>query len=347
MKKLLLSIGLMQAISATAQVTLTTNELPYAGMSFAISEDSVMNISPGNSGTGQVWDFTNLQVQPTDTILFEDASLSPYTGFFPGSNLVAHYKKDSVYGYYTTNQDGMFLDGSYETASSVNAAFHYSPSVTVIPVPFSMGDTHLSHAVAEFNSTGSGTAFKLIHHQIDTLSGDATGVLKVPGAVYSSTLRINVRATGIDSIFVDANGNGNFMFFSVTVSRNVTYRWFKQGAPSYVLGIEVNFSNPSITERIELNTPAGNPATVDEKGNSFAPEIFPNPASDVIYVKGNIPESASLEIFSPTGQKVMSGTIGGSKEVNISRSGLNGLYYYKINSGGMVIKSGKIIINNN
>lgn len=333
---------------ANAQVTLTTNELPYAGMSYGVSEDTVTNISPGNPGTGQVWDFTQLQIQVTDTITFEDAALSPYAAQFPGSNLVAHNSEDSVYAYYTTTQNGFYLDGSYEEASAINAGFHFSPSVTIIPVPFTFGNMHISNAVATFYSTGSGPGFKMVHHQVDTLTGDGAGTLKVPGAIYNNTLRIKVQTTVFDSIFVDANNNGNYMFYSVTQSHRIRYSWFRQGAPSYLFGIELNFTNPAITERVEWITPSGSTSGVNDVSSFTDIDIYPNPASNVIYVNtsGWANGRTTLELFSVTGQKIFSSPVNSQTSINIEYLHLNGLHYYQVISGNQVIKSGKILIQN-
>jgi len=334
---------------AMAQVTITTNELPYAGMSYAISEDTVSTISPGNPGTGQVWDFTQLQFQGTDTITFENAALSPYTAQFPNSNLVAHNEHDSVFAYYTTNQNGFYLDGSYEEAVAINAGFHFAPPVTIIPVPFTMGDSHISHAVLTHYSTGSGTAFKLVHHQVDTLFGDGTGMLKVPGTVYSNTLRIRIVTTIMDSIFMDMAGNGNYVFFSTNVIHNIRYSWFRQGAPSYLLGIEVNFANPAITERIEYADPLGPVAGIKHESDNRAVRVFPNPASQFIRVKVDElnNDNLSFKLFSPTGQNVIYKNITADELIALSPLDLTGgLYYYQVLSGNLVLKSGKLIIEN-
>jgi hypothetical protein len=346
MKKILLIAGLSQSILVNAQVTLTTNELPFAGMTYTVFEDTVTGISPGNSGPGQVWDFTQLQLQATDTINFEDAANSPYANQFTNSNLVSHNVRDSVYAYYTADQSGFYLNGSFEESAAINSGFHYLPPVTIIPVPFSMGSTHISNGCLTYFSNNSGTSFKLVHLQIDSMLGDGNGMLKVPGAVYNNTLRIRILSTTVDSIFLDVTGTGSYTFFSANIQRNIRYSWFRQGSPSYLLGIVVNYANPAITERVEYAAPLGPVAGIKNDTEEFSVKVYPNPASQFIHIStDDTGNDLRFKLFAAAGQQVIDRQINGSSTISLSALKLNnGLYYYHIISGTGLLSSGKLII---
>jgi len=346
MKKLLLSLSLMQGMVAMAQ-TLTTSELPFAGMSYAVSEDTITNVIPGNSGQGQVWNFTQLQPQATDTITFENAAGSPYAAQFATSNLVSHEKKDSLYAYYTTDQNGFYLDGSHQEGSNPGE-IHFQPVVTIIPVPFGYNDTHISHARTESNSVGSGTAFKMIIHQIDTLTADGTGSLMLPGATYNNVLRIHVASTLLDSIFVDMTGTGNYTFYMSHINRHTRYSWFRQGSPSYLLGLEMNYQNPTISERVDFVTPI--PQTTGTPAITKQDEIYvyPNPANGFVNIKSedNRLDNAMIEFYSLTDLQVVHARLKTGLN-RLSMVNLNdGIYAYRIFADKKVIREGKLIIKN-
>ena len=337
----------MQSMLAMAQVTLTTNELPYIGMSYTLSEDTSSVLSPGNQGQGQTWNFTQLQFHTTDTILFEDAATSPYAAQFPASNLVSHNSKDSVYGYYTTNSNGFYLDGGYEYATAATGGLHFSPPVTIIPVPFTYGDTHISHARLESVSVGTGTGFKLVQNKIDTLTGDGAGTLMLPSVSYNNTLRIRISGTIIDSIFVDISGTGNYTFFSAEVHHVMRYSWFKQGNPSYLFGMESSYTNPAIMERVELVTPTAQSTGIKTESTKQPLTVYPNPASSAIHIGGLAMNTKNLtiEIYSLSNMKISTVEISKEGIADLSAQNLaNGIYLYRILSTNVVIKDGKLMI---
>ena len=72
--------------------------------------------------------------------------------------------------------------------------------------------------------------------------------------------------------------------------------------------------------------------------------IYPNPANEILYLKGNNKLSASFLLYDITGRKIMEHAIN-SGYAEISLSGLSGgLYLYRINTKDGISVNGKLII---
>jgi len=71
--------------------------------------------------------------------------------------------------------------------------------------------------------------------------------------------------------------------------------------------------------------------------------IFPNPFSDVLFVKTSLDE-LSLLLFASDGKEVLTKNISSTEKVIFNTSAIpTGVYYYKITNDKKVIQTGKLI----
>ena len=100
--------------------------------------------------------------------------------------------------------------------------------------------------------------------------------------------------------------------------------WYDIPDPNFYYGM-------TKVEGIILNIiPTMGPLTVQESAIQQSLEVYPNPVSDVLYIKGLPSETAAYSIFNVLGQKVAAGSSSGT----ISVAGLEkGLYFLQVKGG--------------
>ena len=85
--------------------------------------------------------------------------------------------------------------------------------------------------------------------------------------------------------------------------------------------------------------------SVGNVANNNDVKVYPNPASDKLYINSRQNEMLSYTLVSVRGQVVANGTINGKTTIDIS-SLPNGLYFYTLSgSGGNTVQHGKISVN--
>ena len=97
MKKLITIILLLPLFSYT-QITVTHSNLPDIGDTIITAIDIATNPSFGNPGANQTWDFSAVSGPPEMLLGFIDPLVTPYSAFFPSSNISV--KIDSATYYY-------------------------------------------------------------------------------------------------------------------------------------------------------------------------------------------------------------------------------------------------------
>jgi hypothetical protein len=72
--------------------------------------------------------------------------------------------------------------------------------------------------------------------------------------------------------------------------------------------------------------------------------VYPNPASDHVFVKWDGFRQLSLEVYQVTGAKAMELLVYPGKEISISHL-QKGIYIYKLLNNRQIVHSGKLIKN--
>lgn len=170
---------------------------------------------------------------------------------------------------------------------------------------------------------------------IDDISSALTGVaLSKTGVLFASGGYGRVYKSvdfGLHWQTVSNYGQGG-IFWSVCVAGN---------------DAEYAFGQVYITTGVIYRTSIGQPLANNETINEDEISIYPNPASDELFVTINgaeIEEEILFEIFSPAGQLLKYDFVKNNSKSNILVADLaEGIYFYSIKQEGVILKTGKFI----
>ncbi len=325
MKKIYFTLLLLIPFLGQAQ-TITTADIPTAGLAWITGNDSTYTQAIPAGGTSQVWDYSTLQNLENDTIGFIAAAGTPYASTFPTSNLAGYDQASGTYSYFTSNSTGLYVDG---IANATNV-FQYGVSSLYIPVPFSYNDVRNSYSRIQVDTSYLGTAARLIFRTNSTFTADGTGNLTLPSGQFNNVLRIRETATSYDSILTDIGG-GIFIPISITASQVTRYTYLMPGnAVALLLGIEADSLGQFATSSSYFTGAFVNGISNLPKVKSVS--TFPNPASSTVNIDlAALSDISLLEIYDNKGNLVLtvtpnSGAITSFSSLNLA----NGTYHYSV-----------------
>ena len=245
---LILSSVLININNSNAQITLTSPDYAIVGDSIISGVDTVpMGVNVGGTGA-QTWDFTSLQLNLLDTVIFVDPSTTPSGTDFPSSNLA--YGSASVY-YQTSSAPNVVVDGlagEDPFGAGLTIVSQYSPVQTVMEWPSTDGSMFID--TSGYDDTVSTAplglpvpdidSLRMVHHSYATSVIDAYGNIDIPGGTYATIRQLYTENT-IDSIFVlCTNPAGCFVFVAT-----LPFGWSL--LPSAVLALLApNATNPIV-----------------------------------------------------------------------------------------------------
>ena len=212
---LLMTLSLMLAHNPLrAQITITANDFPHAGMLVVRNIDSTTAISPGSGGTGQVWDFSNLVPSYDDSTLYMMPGGQPGIQNHPNSNLVLkdldsdiNFEGGYNYIFYQTTPGGWKALGQELKISfwgmSITWHMFYEPPAIEMPLPFTYNSSYNQnttwklYAATGFNGTVLDSVLTINHTTITQLA-DASGTMITPEGTFEA-LRVHELLEIIDS----------------------------------------------------------------------------------------------------------------------------------------------------
>lgn len=102
---------MLMGLTSFAQITVDSDDVISIGDTRYMATDSSPDpsIAPGNSGTNQAWDFSNLNSESIEILEFIDPSETPYTSDFPDANIA--FTVFGGYGYLLNSPTGLYLQG--------------------------------------------------------------------------------------------------------------------------------------------------------------------------------------------------------------------------------------------
>lgn len=338
MKKTFTLLSLLVGLSllSSAQPTITTAQLPVAGLAWTTANDTnyVAAVLPG--GANVTWDYTGLVNQFLDTLGFQSAAGTPYAGSFPASNLAAFDAPNATWGYYTANNTGFYEDGFVDPSGSV---FAVNPPSLFTPVPFTYGNTRSSNTGFSIDTLFGGQNLRIELDVNTDFLADGYGTLLLPTGTQNDVLRIKLTDLSTTTISVEAlPGSGIYIPVQTTQSQSTTYRYFNQSQASFILEIEADslgttaFSSAYLVQSVILDAPSL-PASA-----STAP--YPNPADNILTFPELDNGIRNITLWGMDGRNhvmPLSGT-GRDKQLE-TRTLSEGLYFYR---AGMTV--GKFVV---
>ncbi|MCW5898038.1 MAG: T9SS type A sorting domain-containing protein [Flavobacteriales bacterium] len=297
----------------TAQIVIGPADMPIAGDTMRYQTTLPAGINVEQTGPGVVWDFGDLQplLPGADTAVTVASTPFLYQFFFNNNILypehAANYAVkgmgfslqgitlENVFEYYKIGPTGFRNVGFGATINGLPASVRRIPVDWIHRFPMEYGDT--DDSFSEFQIDIPTLGFFGQTQQRDNVV-DGWGTLYLPADTFQ-VLRVRSTLTRRDTIFVDQIGIG----FGFDEPLTVEYKWIAPGMDVPVLLVTTTAGVPG-TARFHYNPGV---TSVEETISGTLPQVFPNPASEMVRVR--IPEGWRGQLFlhDATGRVVLGG----------------------------------------
>jgi hypothetical protein len=366
--------------SINAQITITSASFPVVGDTLRYALDLNPTGDPNNyitpPGGNQIWNFTNLKLQQTSTIVYRNPNTGTQASNFPGAELLVIGNNNESYYNVTTNRIELLgYNGGDPANLGINVLAKYAPPIVERRAPLQFFDinqqtTNLSLPFSKTALPDSLVARIPGAQLIDSVRirlnfqrlevADGWGTLQIPGRATPTpvlrekrteytTTAIDVR-TALGWINIPTSSLGE-AFNSLGTDTTVSYRFYSNTDKEELAVVTLNnagsapemirFKNFRVTTATSyLNTP-----------DLVTVRAFPNPATDKIYINFNNAQSAQYQfkIYNLLGIEVLGKTyqIPGKQfetELDISRLNAGTYFYSLLNNQGIPLITKQLII---
>ncbi len=322
-------------------------DLPVVGEQWVEYKDTIgANINITAAGPGQSWNYQNsFTVHQTNNIVFQNPNTVPSAigSLFPQATLVTSGPNPGDYTFYTSNFNGLYVDGYYYDAGfdffgQTVHDMNYSNDILNLPIPFEFGNVVQNNAIFAFTYPDPNflpdAIIRVTKSIFQDIEIDAQGSLITPFASYSSTIRAKILSTKNVLVEVDSFGLGNFTYVNdFPEPTTVQYQWFKNGPNYLVMSVQLDEFN-NVSNAQYYNAPGVVGLADTEQALVF--DIYPNPlnTNDKLYIsiKNQSDDQNEIFMYDVSGREVLSTTTNNSL-IELDTHQLNsGMYYVKINN---------------
>lgn len=311
MKRFLLivsAVSVMFINQTSAQITITTDDLPTIGLQVIRAVDNTTQIIPGNPGLNQVWDFTNLTPSTYDTTLYLPPQGQPNHQNYPEAEVAIRHKNGNLQPYwdyeyarydsqgmrYVGDEDMLTIFGAYTMAIHITC----NPNPLSLQLPFTYGDSFTQSSTYEWHmaTRNEGVlmdSIKQISRMTITTTGDASGIMSTPYGSFQ-VLRVKNDIVSEDSVY-NWSSDG-WVFNSFDINNYSNYRWYTNDF--YEVGLyQFEEGKGNSMTFFKSETVVG----VQNNTISRQAKIYPNPAHNLVYIDiETIPDR--IEILDLTGR---------------------------------------------
>ncbi len=330
MKYFLLSSFILQSLLFSAQITITTSDLPQADDVLVTQAATLLQeVDLEQSGEDQTWYFGDEILQSLEQnteVNCVDVDGTPFAYQFLFNNpFDPEHNSDFAFGVESFEVGTLTFEDAYQYYQ--NNSQHYAMtgmgvSISGIPLAAVANDVDMIYQLP-LEYTGTNTSNTEMQFEIPTLGFwgltqirtyevDGWGVLVI-NDLNIDVLRYRSVINATDSIFSEAFGLG----FNFPRPETIEYKWL---SPDYnVPVLQINTSGGFVTS---VQTAEIFEVGVEEIESNFS--IYPNPANDFIVLSN---ESASAEIIvtDMQGRTVHSSNTYGTSKLDVSDFA-NGVY---------------------
>lgn len=293
----------------------------------------------GPSGQNQYWNvihFSCAGYTPYhDTIV---APTNAQSNAISGTNLIRSYNKgvgSAPKWYLKASSNGL---EKLAVVTSTTDTIHYSNPELLVPYPLIFENTHSDQFTSSFSYTQNSTAYTYLQSGVKNFTIDAQGALITPSGNYPNTLRVFSR-TSITQTLLPSQ--------SISTYTTDRYEWYSPGTHEPLLIISNIVGSPKENQTVSfLSSPFINMVGINEEGHDLEKlSIFPNPASNIIYIKAKDYIILEAKITNALGQVVVHNKNSLNENYQIDISSLEeGLYFaYLTTSSGAILKEKFII----
>jgi hypothetical protein len=336
MKVFFTIVGVLTSSFLCAQVEIVSSNLPDANDVLVQQNATLLtNIDPEISGANTTWNFGFDVLEPMNTSTTTnciDVSATPFTFQFLFNNpFDADHNSDfaigvdqldvggiatveNAYFYYQNRSDRYAITGLGASINSIPLPAQSDPVDVVYELPLNFEDQSSSDSEILFSVP---TTFTYRLQQSRSNNVDGWGTINIWGQSFD-VLRCRTEIEANDSIYVDQFGFG----FALDRPLSVEYKWL---SPLYKVPILQITTTGGVVSSVLV---ADIYTSVEEKeSNTFS--MYPNPATNNIFINGDFTPSDLISIVNAQGQIVFNGNIPASRNIDTSAFA-NGLYVVSI-----------------
>ncbi|HTB07237.1 MAG TPA: T9SS type A sorting domain-containing protein [Bacteroidia bacterium] len=361
-KNTLLAISVLGIFAFSAnvsgQIAISTSDLPYAGETVTVQEDSTSNtLLPGAPGTSETWSFGALKSQKASTVMFTTPGATKYSAAFSASDNIADSTAGGNGHYYFMNTSSEFAvqgvqefvtDATYGVTFLVELNFNPVFVQAELPGYYNTNYSGVSNAKDEFAATGF-VAFVydsiIVTVQIsyqDTV--DAWGTMTTPTGTYP-VLRQNHHEVDVERAYGRAS-SGTLTVLDSSTTAYHQYNWYTTGANYILAQMNVNPSNGAYQN---VKWDAAPPADAGIQNISqYAGGIitYPNPCTSQITFQSVAAHDAQfVSIFDVTGRQLEKVSMANGMVVLNTSTYSSGIYFYNIiDKSGNIVDKGKFSV---
>lgn len=304
----LLLVGGLFPLMAQQSPTLTHayNPNPQPGTTMTITRVNTGAITQGASGAGITWNFASLSSFNVKTGTFVLPNATPHAAAFPGATTAVVYTPGIEYGsftanyeFFTINNTGLTKNGFVNNASTP-IAVNYSDPKTLMPYPFTYGNSHIDNFTANYSS-GPNSVTEAGNF---TVTADGYGSLVLPYGAINNVLRVRIVENFTQTI-------AGFPPFEYVVE---TYAWFhpRLAYPIFsIISETVNGSpQPSVIARYiqipNFDDSIPDIVSISPQSALQTTQLYPNPVRHTAQLRFTLTQSAPVvaELYNLSGKMV-------------------------------------------
>lgn len=349
-----LSLGLFCAFASTAQITITSADMPNVNDSLFISTTASINLhDPAQTGADFSWDYSDLKPMLQMPQEFDPPAKFPsiYAFLFNSSNtsygknnpmLVAGtipgMKINAAFDFYKKSDNSLNQVGIGFLLNDMPIPFIYQRPDVIYRFPMN----YLNADSCNFNF-GQGLPglgyYGQRGHRHNLIDG--WGELKTPLGTFT-TLRVLSRVDITDTVYIEQDSNS--FGFPIKRPTRYEYKWFAAGSKFPVLQIDVmTVNNQPVYTASFIDTLRKDiiHVGIDEiRNQQLSLHVYPNPVQDqfIIRYELNSKSPVQLIINDLAGKEVMAvlneNQTAGMHQQSVNVSGLQaGIYFVILRSG--------------
>ena len=319
MKQLILFVAILISFDLSAQITITTSDLPSASDTFRVSTGQAFSgMDPTITGANSTWDYSQLTStsQTVDSFLTVGSTSTVYSIVFfdniinpnranqavrgPSFGLGGQVNISDVYNFFYNSSSAYKQIGFGASVNGAPLPVIYSPHDVIYNLPMNFGDADSSTSGYELDLTSTiGLYYKVNRTRHNLVDG--WGSLTTPFGTFD-VLRVLTTIGERDSVYIDSLGFG----FSTPLITTKEYKWLGigQGIPL----LQINTTNNNVVTQITYRDSLPSISTGVNAPVKFQTirELFPNPTNGRTVLRFELehPALVSIEILNPSGQVV-------------------------------------------
>ena len=275
----------------TAQTSLSSNDISDIGDKIQHFNCDTIGVEPGVSGNGVTWDFSTL-VPSTDTLNlnFIDPSGTPNAASFANATQAQQEENGALSYFELTSNEYNYWGSTTDDGQGGTVVYSYTDAAKYFSFPLNYGDQSNDNTIAGYNSGGidfdrTGTI---------TTEYDGFGTLILPTGTFDNVSRIRINEDNDDIA----------IYFGQTITIKTiitTYQWYQKGTKEPLLtiaNINVTASGTNtISKVVKMSPRKSSGVGVNEFKAEVAISIFPNPATNNLFIAGeNIQQIELLDV---------------------------------------------------